>query len=50
MLHRLRRAMVRPDRELLHGEADETYLALSDRAEPVSGASASFFLLAPSSS
>ena len=38
MLHRLRRAMVRPDRELLHGEVevDETYLALSDRTEPVS--------------
>jgi len=33
MLHRLRRAMVRPDRELLHGEVevDETYLALTDR-------------------
>lgn len=33
MLHRLRRAMVRPDRELLHGEVevDETYLALGDR-------------------
>lgn len=30
--------MVRPDRELLHGEVevDETYLALSDRAKPVS--------------
>ena len=38
MLHRLRRAMVRPDRELLHGEVevDETYLALSDRTELLS--------------
>lgn len=38
MLHRLRRAMVRPDRELLHGEVevDETYLALSDRLNPIS--------------
>ena len=37
MLHRLRRAMVRPDRELLHGEVevDETYLALTDRKTPV---------------
>ncbi len=36
MLHRLRRAMVRPDRELLHGtvEVDETYLALKDRKAP----------------
>lgn len=35
MLHRLRRAMVRPDRELLHGEVkvDETYLALTDRID-----------------
>ena len=33
MLHRLRHAMVRPDRERLKGqvEVDETYLALSDR-------------------
>jgi len=33
MLHRLRQAMVRPDRERLRGqvEVDETYLALSDR-------------------
>lgn len=33
MLHRLRQAMVRPDRERLKGqvEVDETYLALSDR-------------------
>jgi len=38
MLHRLRRAMVRPGRELLHGEVevDETYLALTDRKAPVS--------------
>jgi transposase-like protein len=38
MLHRLRRAMVRPDRELLHGEVevDETYLALTDRKFPLS--------------
>ena len=38
MLHRLRRAMVRPDRELLHGEVkvDETYLALTDRIDPIS--------------
>jgi hypothetical protein len=37
MLHRLRRAMVRPDRELLKGvvEVDETYLAISDREAPV---------------
>ena len=37
MLHRLRRAMVRPDRERLKGlvEVDETYLALSDREEPI---------------
>lgn len=40
MLHRLRRAMVRPDRELLHGEVevDETYLALTDRQTPISAA------------
>ena len=33
MLHRLRRAMVRPDRNRLKGqvEGDETYLAISDR-------------------
>ncbi len=33
MLHRFRRAMVRPDRDLLKGvvEVDETYLAISDR-------------------
>lgn len=38
MLHRFRRAMVRPERELLKGEVevDETYLAISDRNEPVS--------------
>ncbi|WP_225781138.1 IS1595 family transposase [Xenophilus sp. Marseille-Q4582] len=37
MLHRLRRAMVRPERERLHGivEVDETYLAISDRIQPV---------------
>ncbi|MGJ7495104.1 IS1595 family transposase [Variovorax sp. RT4R15] len=37
MLHRLRRAMVRPERERLSGivEVDETYLALSDREQPV---------------
>jgi transposase-like protein len=38
MLHRFRRAMVRPDRERLKGqvEVDETYLALTDRQEPLS--------------
>jgi len=38
MLHRLRRAMVRPDRERLKGvvEVDETYLAITDRDAPVS--------------
>ena len=38
MLHRFRRAMVRPDREPLKGlvEVDETYLAISDRQRPVS--------------
>ncbi|WP_137894719.1 IS1595 family transposase [Ramlibacter sp. 2FC] len=38
MLHRFRRAMVRPDRELLKGEVevDETYLAISDRDKPIS--------------
>lgn len=38
MLHRLRRAMVRPERQLLHGriEIDETYLALTDRINPLS--------------
>lgn len=36
LLHRFRRAMVRPDREPLHGlvEVDETYLPLTDRKEP----------------
>ena len=39
MLHRFRRAMVRPERELLKGEVevDETYLAISDRDQPMSG-------------
>ena len=38
MLHRFRRAMVRPDRDRLKGtvEIDETYLALGDREEPLS--------------
>lgn len=38
ILHRLRRAMVRPDRERLRGtvEVDETYLAITDRAQPQS--------------
>ena len=38
MLHRFRRAMVRPGRERLKGqvEVDETYLAISDRQEPIS--------------
>ena len=38
MLHRLRRAMVRPERDLLCGEVeiDETYLALTDRQKPLS--------------
>ena len=42
MLHRFRRAMVRPERELLKGEVevDETYLAISDRDEPLSSARA----------
>jgi len=33
MLHRFRRAMVRPERDQLHGlvEVDETYLAITDR-------------------
>ena len=37
ILHRLRRAMVRPDRDLLGGEVeiDETYLALTDRQSPI---------------
>ena len=38
MLHRLRRAMVRPGRDLLHGEVevDETYVAITDRKNPIS--------------
>jgi transposase-like protein len=38
MLHRLRRAMVHPGRELLHGEVevDETYVAITDRKNPIS--------------
>jgi hypothetical protein len=37
MLHRLRRAMVRPDRQRLKGvvEVDETYLSISDRGAPM---------------
>lgn len=37
MLHRFRRAMVRPDRERLSGvvEIDETHLAISDRDAPM---------------
>ena len=37
MLHRLRRAMVRPDRQPLAGEVevDESYLALTDRKKPL---------------
>lgn len=37
MLRRLRRAMVRPERERLSGlvEVDETYMALGDRDQPV---------------
>lgn len=37
MLHRFRRAMVRPGRERLRGEVelDETYLAITDRQHPV---------------
>ncbi len=40
MLHRFRRAMVRPGRERLKGqvEVDETFLALTDRQEPISRA------------
>lgn len=36
MLHRFRRAMVRPGRDLLNGrvEVDETYIAISDKAQP----------------
>lgn len=38
MLHRFRRAMVRPGRERLKGlvEVDETYLAITDRQKPIS--------------
>ena len=38
MLHRFRKAMVRPGRERLHGkvEVDETYLAITDRERPIS--------------
>lgn len=38
MLHRLRRAMVRPGREQLRGlvEVDETYLSITDRQAPIS--------------
>ena len=38
MLHRFRSAMVRPGRELLKGqvEVDETYLAITDRQNPIS--------------
>ena len=38
MLHRFRKAMVRPGREQLHGEVevDETYLAITDRQSPLS--------------
>jgi len=38
MLYRLRLAMVRPDRELLHGEVevDGTYLAFTDKLNPIS--------------
>ncbi len=37
LLHRLRRAMVRPDRTQLSGavEVDESYLAISDRQMPI---------------
>src|SRR4029077_4009145 len=38
MLHRFRRAMVRPDRDRLKGlvEVDEAYLAITDRQQPIS--------------
>lgn len=38
LLHRFRRAMVRPDRERLGGlvEVDETYVAITDRKRPLS--------------
>ena len=40
MLHRFRRAMVRPDWDLLKGqvEVDESYLAITDREAPISPA------------
>ncbi len=38
VLHRFRRAMVRPDRDRLKGlvEVDESYLAITDREQPIS--------------
>jgi hypothetical protein len=38
MLHRLRRAMVIPGRDLLHGvvEVNETYVSIGDRKKPIS--------------
>lgn len=38
MLHRFRRAMVRPGRDLFNGlvEVDETYIAIGDKAQPAS--------------
>ena len=40
MLHRFRRAMVRPDRERLKGvvEVDETYVAIADRKQTAAAA------------
>jgi hypothetical protein len=40
MLHRLRRAMVRPGRNQLHGEVevDETFVAIGDRKSPIAPA------------
>src|SRR5258708_20874087 len=40
MLHRLRRAMVRPGRDQLKGnvEVDETYIAITERGKPKSTA------------
>jgi hypothetical protein len=39
MLHRFRRAMVRPGREFLSGlvEVDETYIAIGDKSIPAGG-------------
>jgi transposase-like protein len=39
MLHRFRRAMIRPGRELLNGlvEVDETYIAIGDKSIPTGG-------------